>query len=761
MRITVRIKPVAVMTGNVAVFAGKEGMKDGNRIQIPLSTALTRKVDAVEEVATVVADEDALTDNFVMPVLPVVPAEAQEAPVGGRLKFYWEVWETFHIDPWVVKTLKEGYWIEFSAQPPLTTLPVPSPISKDPAKATATYDQVNVLLKKGVIVRVKDISSQGFYSRFFVTPKKEKGKWRSILDLSSLNVYIKDQHFKMETAQSIRDAMVKGEWATSIDLQDAYFHVPIHPRCQKYLRFEVDGEVFQFVALPMGAKPSGQVFTRIVSPVKSIAHKMGIHIHQYLDDWLVRANTRRESQKHTQFILWIARALGFLVNVDKSETIPTQDIAYLGCRFLLGDGIVLPTQARWVKIQKYLQPFLTSPHLPAQDWLETIGLLISTEKLVSLGLLHLRPLQIALQEQWRISTDNPQYAVYISSEVVDAIRWWLLENNVMKGVPLSGDTETRIQVFTDASSTGWGGHIELITVRGVWTTEEKKLHINILELLAIHKTLEALVDIVRNKAVLVCSDNSTTVAYIKKQGGLRSKSLFLYTQSLYQFLEMNNVNIKARHIPGKLNVIADQLSRKGQIIPTEWSINPRILAALWEFWEKPMIDLFATRDNKQMSIYVSPIPDQEAFGVDALSMSWTGLYAYLFPPTAILMKVVEKIRRDKCEAVLIAPFWPQQAWFVNILELLIDRPYRLPEIQTMLRQPRSSIYHNNPAVYQLHAWRLSPSVLKNEGFLQGLPGEWHSLSNCRVGKYISQSGTDSVVGVLRGKLIHSKQLFLK
>ena len=44
--------------------------------------------------------------------------------------------------------------------------------------------------------------------------------------------------FKVETAESIRKSIQQGEWVTSIDLTDSYFHVPIHPQSQKYLRFQ-------------------------------------------------------------------------------------------------------------------------------------------------------------------------------------------------------------------------------------------------------------------------------------------------------------------------------------------------------------------------------------------------------------------------------------------------------------------------------------------------------------------------------------------
>ena len=54
------------------------------------------------------------------------------------------------------------------------------------------------------------------------------------------------------------------------------------------------------------------------------------------------------------------------------------------------------------------------------------------------------------------------------------------------------------------------------------------------------------------------------------------------------------------------------------------------------------VDLFATRFNNKLPQFVSPVPDFQAWAVDALSLSWEGLDPYAFPPAAILGKVVEK-----------------------------------------------------------------------------------------------------------------------
>ena len=99
------------------------------------------------------------------------------------------------------------------------------------------------------------------------------------------------------------------------------------------------------------------------------------------------------------------------------------------------------------------------------------------------------------------------------------------------------------------------------------------------------------------------------------------------------------VTLKARHIPGRLNMIADKLSRLGWTIQTEWSLLPEVFEAICNRWHWPQIDLFATSLNSKLSQFVSPMPDPLAIAVDVLSLPWEDLDAYAFPPIAILDKV--------------------------------------------------------------------------------------------------------------------------
>ena len=75
----------------------------------------------------------------------------------------------------------------------------------------------------------------------------------------------------------------------SVDLKEAYLQVPVHPDSRKYLRFMAFDRVYQFRAFDFGLASAPQVFTRVMAPISSILHSMGIRLRRCLDDWLVQS----------------------------------------------------------------------------------------------------------------------------------------------------------------------------------------------------------------------------------------------------------------------------------------------------------------------------------------------------------------------------------------------------------------------------------------------------------------------------------------
>ena len=330
-----------------------------------------------------------------------VPHAVLDPPVGARLNQCWEKWETLSSSPKVVNILREGYTLPFRFRPHLTRSPTAISNYHNPTKQSFLLEALYQLINKNAVESVDNPNSLGIYNRLFLVPKPNN-QWRPILDLSTLNTFLNTGSFKMETPETIRTSLQVGEWVTSIDFKDAYFHIPIHSQSRKYMRFHLQGRSYQFKALPFGLSTAPMEFTVVAKEVKLMALQKGIRIHQYLDDWLVRASTHDTCLQHTQTLVTLCQELGWLVNREKSELVPQQVFNFVGYQFDLKEGRVRPTNERWQTLTEKIRSILTDPVCPVRKFMSLIGLLTATEKQVHLGRLHMRPIQWHLKNNWRV-----------------------------------------------------------------------------------------------------------------------------------------------------------------------------------------------------------------------------------------------------------------------------------------------------------------------------------------------------------------------
>ena len=222
-----------------------------------------------------------------------------------------------------------------------------------------------------------------------------------------------------------------------------------------------------------------------------------------------------------------------------------------------------------LKLQDLILRLKSKHVLTARCLMSLIGLLASTEKMVP-GRLHMRPFQFHLKEHWRY----PQLLDNLlpwTNAISAHLDWWQNPANVMKGADLHSKDHS-IQLFTDASNEGWGTHLDQSSTRGLWSSQEKRLHINVLELKAVSLALQHFMDQCQNQTVLVATDNSTVVAYINKQRGTHSAEMCALLWKIMIWCHHCHITLKARHIPGYLNVMADLLPQSNQVQSTELQI---------------------------------------------------------------------------------------------------------------------------------------------------------------------------------------------
>ena len=581
------------------------------------------------------------------------------------------------------------------------------PVCPPPASAEVGLilaQEVSLLLQKEAIEFVLDPLSPGFYGRLFVVPKASGG-WRPVLDLSALNVFLRKCPFRMETPVSVRDSLRLGDWATSIDLTDAYFHIRIHRSCRKWLRFVWNGRAFQFRALPFGLSLAPWVFTRIVRELCLFVRSKGIRIRAYLDDWLILATSRSLCQAHTRLLLDVSDRLGFLINRRKSDLCPAQSFTYLGMVFDTVSFTVRPSLPRVLKLQSLLSSLLKKEFASARTLTSLLGMMESLAGLLPLGRLHKREFQRQLLLRWSQSSQGWDVLIPLSPWLLLSTTRWLDSEWFLIGVPIILPPP-EVELFTDASSVGWGAHLDRLTTSGLWSANQALHHINWLELKAVCLALPVLVAQTAYRHVRLRTDNTTVACYVNKQGGARSPVLSRLAENLLLWCQNNNICLSALHVAGASNIIADQLSRPHLILQSEWTLVPQVLEPVWRIWFRPMVDLFATMFNHRLPVYVSPVPDPNAWRIDAFSCLWSGLLIYAFPPWSVLGRVLRKARVEKARLILIAPLWPAQAWYPDLLELSHVPPLRLQLRDRSLIQPRSGIPHGNVGLLNLHAWLL-------------------------------------------------------
>ena len=675
-------------------------------------------------------------------------------PVGGRIQLFLTFWHQITSDNWILEVVREGYALEFVGPPP----PGPVRITPAGAKGSPVRLEVQALLKKKAIEPVDPHRRGGrFYSTFFLRPKKSGGL-RPILNLRPLNKHLRAQYFKMDHLGSIVGSIKRGFYAVSLDLTDAYLHIPIRESHRRFLSFAISqSEHYQFSVLCFGLRTAPRVFTKVVSEIGAVMRRQGACIFQYLDDWLLLHRDKQVLENQLHYLLNLTLNLGFIVNWEKSDLSPSRQFTYLGVRFDLISGLLFPSEDRLLRLKAALRAVLV-PAAEVGDWLHLLGIMASCIGIVPWARLRMRPLQLFLLSQWRPASRDIKAIINLPEVVKPHLSWWTRESNLLAGVPLE-KPPAQLTMKTDAcTSFGWGGYIvNGPFAQGKWSARESTEHINWLEMMAVWNCLREFQAVVTGKSILLQSDNMTVVHYVNKEGGTRSAKLCYLAWDLLLWCRENTVSIRAVHLAGSDNHLADLLSRK-TISPLEWSLEDSVVNRLFHQLGRPHIDLFASHENAKLPTYCSWIPDPQALAIDALTLDWKNMLAYAFPPIALIQKVLDKVERDECSLLLIAPVWPRRHWYTQVLSLLCDLPILLPDRHDLLSQHRGRVYHPDPKTFQLAAWPLSGRASEREAFLKEQLNLSPVQSEPRQDQCIKDGSRSLLVGAINGTWIRFKRL---
>ena len=575
--------------------------------------------------------------------------------------------------------------------------PPPTSIPSLRSSQTQFSELISEFLKGNVI---KEVPLQKCYLSTIFTVPKPSGKRRLILNLKNMNTFIRTPVFKMSNHVTLKKLLPKGAWMCALDIKDAYLHVPIHPRMQKYLAFSWGGKLFFFQALPFGLTSAPYVFSRLMKYPLTILRKKGVNTLAYLDDWIIWDTSRTVLKEKIQMALDTLTSLGFIIHEEKCTLEPTQDLVWLGVRWLGHTHKMALAPEFLKKLHDMVHQMSVASQMTKRQLESVQGLIAFAAQVLPEGKLHAHRIAwlVAKINKKEINRDTP---FKVPDDLPTILKWWLDKKNLLT----QQDIEVRtpdLHLWTDASGTGYGCYSSAGgSVNGDWNSEEEELHINAKELLAVIVAIESN-SAPEGKTIAVATDNTTTYFCIRNQGSNRSMILQELTERLFRVMRKKKIILIPSHLAGLSNVIADALSRKGPS-PTEWEVPQWIFNQITQELEiHPQVDAMATPMNTKLKNFICPFNHPSAVQTDFFMADlsrWSAIY--IFPPTKLLSRVLAHLRNYKGRVLLIAPVNTHQPWYSEMIRKAKKRWGPLVFVQQQLPGMEHP-YTNSYSGY--HAW---------------------------------------------------------
>lgn len=598
-----------------------------------------------------------------------------------RLRYHLRRWRQITRNRDVLRIVRRGLRFELTAEPDVRRRGPTFRGSDEQRRQLARI--IDEWLMRGIIEPCTD--DDALFSLLFPVPKKGRKQWRFVLDSRFLNQHLVQRHFRLESLPEIRALMQRGDWLASIDLSDAFLHVPINRQHRRLLAFRALGRQYRFAVMSFGTSVAPRVFTMMLKPVLAHLHQLGIRATAYLDDLLLCAATEMEALHAVATARRLLKELGFLINEEKSVTRPTRRLEHLGFVFNTHTWCIRLPRDKCAAIRKDARRVLRANgdgSLTVRRLAGLLGKVIAA--MPAARALEFRRHSLARCVEYGLRRNKRNYnaRVRLSRTALRDVSWLTKRSlQYSNGQPITPPTPDAV-LTTDASPNGWGATLDIDGCRwstfGHFSRRQSRLSSNWREATGVTRAFFAFRRRLRRvRTVLIRTDNTTTLSILRRFGS-RHRHLGVALEPLLRFVLRHRIVLLAEHVAGAENGAADRLSR---ITPSrnEWHLRRSALAAaVTHFDVQPTIDWFASYNSHLCPRYVSRCPDPRAVAVDALRQPWHGEFGLFVPPINLLSRVVSRIARQHAHGIVVVPAWPSRPWWSTLMSLTTCRPLPLP-----------------------------------------------------------------------------------
>lgn len=618
--------------------------------------------------------------------------------------------------PWVVDVLKFGYRLPFKTTPQSYEEMNNASVLEKPL----VVERILLDLEKTGVIEFVDFKPHCVNPLGLVTTHTELGeKHRLVLDASRcLNLHIDTPAVKLAHLEKALLLTCQDDYQVIFDLRSAYHHVRI---ANEHIPFLGAAAMIQgkrkflvFKHLPFGISSAVHAMTKIWKPITAYLHKMGIPFSIYIDDGRLLASSKEQAEQFRGQVYECVKKAGWQIARDKSDGpgMASQCKQYLGFNI---DSHKMTVSYPTTKLDKFCDEIvksLQSNEVHVKNLAKLLG------KMISLSPSHGSCVRICTRSGYAMLEEH-----VASRGWKGVIPWTLPARREMfyfaqvarhfNGAPIITTlTDIRVDVVlpnpissqetiqasiydtvivSDASkikaAVKWlQGHTKNWISVFEFSPEEFQCSSGERELLAVHKFLQ---DPLRKKElnrtnIIWGTDSTNLVSFLEK--GSRQTRIQKLIFDVLRFCAENNCVITPIHLYREDERIkeVDYLSKLKDT--DNWSIDVTTFDRLDNKFHFT-VDLFADVNNARTPQFASKFYHEKALGVDAFSMDWKGIL-WVCPPTALLVRVIKRIRSCQCEGVLIVPNWPASDFYCKIF--LSDK----------LLQPFELVEEFTPFVYQ-------------------------------------------------------------
>ncbi|XP_073956606.1 uncharacterized protein [Choristoneura fumiferana] len=459
--------------------------------------------------------------------------------------------------------------------------------------------------------------------------------------------------------------------------------------------------------LPFGLASAPAAFAKVTNWIAHTLRQRGLRVVVYLDDFLLIHENPVTLENQAQLVKSHLTNLGWNVNQGKSSTTAKRKIQYLGVIWDTENNQKSLPEEKIINLASDLDCLTKRKRWSWRGAKVILGKLNFASFVIPLGRLHCRSLQT---ESNRLPRLQPNLRRPIPPSVLEDLAWWRANLRQVSPIHLP---EPSLFITTDAADKGWGAIVNGQKFWGLWSENQQKWHNNQKELHALYEALQRIDLDIKNKTLMLQTDNRTSVAYLVKQGGTRSLKLLKTARKILEFCHYHHCYLTARYIPGVYNGLADSLSRFKSL--PEWHLSPTATSIIFQKFGTPEIDLFASARSAVVAKYVSEdAKDPFSQFTDAFSKTWRYRLGWIFPPPAIIPRVLRHLESSEGSYLIVAPSWNKAFWEPDLKSRASCPPLEIKNLRLVLTDLRTNLPPPNVDDLTLLVWKVQAGPSKSK-----------------------------------------------